>query len=69
MNFKLNDMDREKMPGTNRRGKRTIAKEKLYKNILKNIRTIYPNFNIFSIYFVTTRFTKSGTGQYFWRVY
>ena len=37
---------KEKMPGTNRRGKRTIAKEKLYKNILKNIRTIYPNFNI-----------------------
>lgn len=46
MNFKLNDMDKEKMPGTNRRGKRTIAKEKLYKNILKNIREIYPNFNI-----------------------
>ena len=46
MNFKLNNMDKEKMPGTNRRGKRTIAKEKLYKNILKNIRTIYPNFNI-----------------------
>lgn len=46
MNFKLNNMDKEKMPNSNRRGKRTIAKEKLYKNILKNIRTIYPNFNI-----------------------
>jgi biotin-(acetyl-CoA carboxylase) ligase len=44
--FKLNNMDKEKMPNSNRRGKRTIAKEKLYKNILKNIRTIYPNFNI-----------------------
>lgn len=46
MNFKLNNMDKEKMPGTNRRGKRTIAKERLYKNILKNIRIMYPNFNI-----------------------
>ena len=39
-------MDKEKIPGTNKRGKRTISKEKLYKNILKNIRMIYPNFNI-----------------------
>ena len=46
MNFKLNNMDKEKIPGSNRRGKRTIAKEKLYKNILRNIKTIYPNFNI-----------------------
>ena len=46
MNFKLNDMDKEKIPGTYKRGKRTISKEKLYKNILKNIRMIYPNFNI-----------------------
>lgn len=46
MNFKLNNMDKEKMPNSNRRGKRTIAKEKLYKKILKNIKTIYPNFNI-----------------------
>lgn len=46
MNFKLNDMDKEKMPGSNRRGKRTIAKEKLYKNILKNIKENYKNFNI-----------------------
>ena len=46
MNFKLNNMDKEKMPDSNRCGKRTIAKEKLYKNILKNIKTIYPNFNI-----------------------
>ena len=46
MNFKLNNMDKEKIPNSNKRGKRTIAKEKLYKNILKNIKTIYPNFNI-----------------------
>lgn len=46
MNFKLNNMDKEKQIDTNKRGKRTIAKEKLYKDILKNIRKIYPNFNI-----------------------
>jgi hypothetical protein len=46
MNFKLNDMNKEKIPNTNRRGKRTIAKEQLYKRILINIRDIYPNFNI-----------------------
>ena len=46
MNFKLNDMDKEKKPGSNKRGKRTIAKEKLYKTILKNIKQNYKNFNI-----------------------
>ncbi len=46
MNFKLNDMDKEKLPSSRVRGKRTIAKEKLYKNILKNIKIIHPNFNI-----------------------
>lgn len=46
MNFKLNDMDKEKLPNSNKRGKRTIAKEKLYKNILKNIKENYKNFNI-----------------------
>lgn len=46
MNFKLNNMDKEKIPGSNKRGKRTIAKEKMYKNILRNIKSIYPNFNI-----------------------
>ena len=29
MAFRLNDMHKEKRPDTNRRGKRTIAKEKL----------------------------------------
>ena len=46
INFKLNDLDKEKLPNSRFRGKRTIAKEKLYKVILKNIRNIYPNFNI-----------------------
>lgn len=46
MNFKLNNMNKEKMSNSNRRGKRTIAKEKLYKNILRNIRLIYPGFNV-----------------------
>lgn len=46
MNFKLNNMDKEKLPNSCKRGKRTIAKEKLYKTILNNIRSIYPNFNI-----------------------
>ena len=46
MNFKLNNLDKEKIPGSRSRGKRTIAKEKLYKNILRNIRSFYPNFNI-----------------------
>lgn len=46
MQFRLNDKHLEKTPGTNRRGKKTIAKEKLYKHINKLIREIYPNFNI-----------------------
>lgn len=39
-------MDKEKILDSNRCGKRTIAKEKLYKNILRNIKTIYSNFNM-----------------------
>ena len=46
INFKLNDLNLAKLPGKNRRGKTTIAKEKLYKTIHKNICDIYPNFNI-----------------------
>ncbi|MGN1143952.1 MAG: hypothetical protein ACI4SU_05255 [Anaerovoracaceae bacterium] len=44
--FKLNKENEVKNPETGRRGKRTIAKEKLYKEINKRIREIYPNFNI-----------------------
>lgn len=46
MAFRLNDMHLEKLQDTNRRGKRTIAKEKLYKHINKKIRELRPNFNI-----------------------
>jgi len=46
MCFRLNDKHLEKPEGATRRGKRTIAKEKLYKFINKEIRNIYPNFNI-----------------------
>lgn len=45
MAFKLNKLDRIK--GANgRRGKRTIAKEKVYNHISKRIRMLYPHFNI-----------------------
>lgn len=44
--FRLNDLHKAKPPGQWKRGKRTIAKEKLYKHILKRIRRIHPNFNI-----------------------
>lgn len=46
MAFRLNDMHKEKNVETNRRGKRTIAKEKLYKHINRKIREMRPNFNI-----------------------
>lgn len=46
MAFRLNDKHKEKPEGARRRGKRTIAKEKLYGTILGEIRTIYPNFNV-----------------------
>ena len=46
MNFRLNDKHLEKPPGKRVRGKRTRAKEKLYKHILKEIRELKPHFNI-----------------------
>lgn len=46
MAFRLNNMHKEKLPNSNRRGKRTIAKEKLYKHILTKIKDLRPNFNI-----------------------
>ena len=46
MNFRLNDLHKEKPEGSRVRGKRTIAKEKLYKAINREISSIYPNFNI-----------------------
>lgn len=45
--FRLNNLNERKLPGTNKRGKRTIAKEKLYKHILSHIRQLgNPFFNI-----------------------
>lgn len=44
--FRLNDQHLAKPEGQSRRGRRTIAKEKLYKHISGRIRRIYPNFNI-----------------------
>ena len=46
MQFRLNDKHLEKPLGATRRGKRTIAKEKVYKHIQRRIQGIYPNFNI-----------------------
>ncbi len=45
--FRLNNKHKELLPGTHRRGSRTIAKEKLYKYILSKIRELgHPGFNI-----------------------
>jgi len=44
--FRLNDKHKEKIPGTRFRGKRTRAKEVVYKEILTQIRKIHKNFNI-----------------------
>jgi hypothetical protein len=44
--FRLNDKHKAILPGSNRRGKRTKAKEVLYKSILAEIRKIHPHFNI-----------------------
>ena len=46
MAFRLNDKHKEKLPGTRHRGKRTVAKEHLYRSILGEIRSILPGFNI-----------------------
>lgn len=44
MQFRLNDKHLEKSGP--RRGSRTIAKERLYKAILRHVRALHPNFNI-----------------------
>ena len=46
MAFRLNDKHKMKPPGKHRRGKRTTAKEKLYKFIHRRNCEIYPHFNI-----------------------
>jgi hypothetical protein len=45
MAFRLNDKHLEKPAGARYRGKRTIAKEKLYKHINARIQRLLPNFN------------------------
>ena len=46
MAFRLNNKHKEIPAGARRRGKRTIAKEKLYKTILQEICKMKPHFNI-----------------------
>lgn len=46
MYFRLNNLHKAIPSGQKRRGKRTIAKEKLYKHIYSQISDIFPNFNI-----------------------
>jgi hypothetical protein len=46
MQFRLNNLHKEKPDGQRVRGKRTRAKEAVYKHINKKIREIMPGFNI-----------------------
>ncbi|MBS1945556.1 MAG: DUF3800 domain-containing protein [Bacteroidetes bacterium] len=46
MAFRLNDRHKAIPEGARRRGKRTLAKEKLYKRIYAEIIKMYPRFNI-----------------------
>ena len=46
MTFRLNNKHKEIPAGKKRRGKRTVAKEQLYKTILSEIRCFRPHFNI-----------------------
>jgi hypothetical protein len=46
MQFRLNNKHKCKPAGQRRRGRRTIAKEKLYRYINRAIRRIYPGFNV-----------------------
>lgn len=46
MYFRLNNLHKVIPEGQRKRGKRTLAKEMVYKHINKRIRQIYPNFNI-----------------------
>lgn len=46
MAFRLNDRHKDIPKGEKRRGKRTVAKEALYKAILTDIRKLKPGFNI-----------------------
>jgi Protein of unknown function (DUF3800) len=49
INFRLNNKHKEKLPDGLKRGKRTIAKEKLYRLILNEIKGLKPEFKNFNI--------------------
>jgi hypothetical protein len=44
--FRLNDKHKIMPEGKRRRGKRTLAKQRVYKHINKRLRTIRPGFNV-----------------------
>lgn len=46
MQFYLNDKHKEKPAGQFRRGKRTVAKEKLYRHIYTKLAALHKNFNV-----------------------
>ncbi|MBK9276108.1 MAG: DUF3800 domain-containing protein [Flavobacteriales bacterium] len=46
MAFRLNELHRAIPQGKRRRGKRTVAKDTLYKHINKRLNLLYPGFNI-----------------------
>lgn len=54
IHFRLNDKHKEKIPGSTQRGKRTKAKEILYKAILEEIRGLEERFENFNIGISTT---------------
>jgi hypothetical protein len=60
MSFRLNDKHKIILPGRRVRGKRTRAKEKLYKSILFEIKRMKPGFNIG----VSTRFPPGVRGKW-----
>ena len=47
MYYRLNDLHLAIPEGQEDRGKRTIAKDKLYSNIIEHINEVMPNFNIY----------------------
>lgn len=62
MSFRLNNKHKVKPEGAKRRGKRTIAKEKLYKHIHNHINDLYKNFNVG----VSTGYGSIGTKKARW---
>jgi hypothetical protein len=46
MNFRLNELHRKTVDGSGERGKKTVAKEALYRHICARIREMHPHFNI-----------------------